>query len=93
MEWVYDDGGRSRYFKGEAGAVAVSIVEVNDALQQATAKGEWIQWCSVFDDCERIDGKAMLANSHAHVDLGLLSEGLDALMAKLPEAEARLRLT
>lgn len=73
------------------GVVEVSIFDVNDALQRATAKGEWIQWHSVFDGCRHVDEKAMLANCRAHVELGLLSEGLDVLMAKLPEAEARLR--
>lgn len=69
----------------------MSIFEANDALQRATANGEWIQWHSVFDGCRHVDEKAMLANCGAHVELGLLSEGLDALMAKLPDAEARLR--
>ena len=61
----------------------MSIFDVNDALQRATAEGEWVYW--------GMGDSAFLANSHAHVELGRLPEGLDALMAKLPEAEARLR--
>ena len=61
----------------------MSIFDANDALQLATAEGEWVYW--------GMGDSVFLANSRAHVELGRLSEGLDALIAKLPEAEARLR--
>lgn len=61
----------------------MSALELNDALQRATSEGEWVYW--------GMGDSAFLANSRAHVELGRLSEGLDALMAKLPEAERRLR--
>ena len=70
----------------------MGISQINDALQRATAEGEWIHWKSDYSE----DGRpfydvAYLGNSHASVRVGKLTEGLDTLLAKLPEAEKKLR--
>lgn len=59
----------------------MSLSDANEALQRATRKGNWIYW--------RGDG-AWLANSRGSVLIGGLSEGLDSLMARMPECEGKL---
>ena len=68
----------------------MSLSDANEALQRATRKGNWIQWACKFEDCKIVDDIAQLANSRGHVELGLLSEGLDVLMARMPECEGKL---
>lgn len=59
----------------------MSFIDKNDVLQRATSDGTWIFW---RDDC------AYLANSSSHVLLGGADEGIDALIARIPDAERRL---
>lgn len=64
---------------------------MNDALQRATAPHTWVYWRPVFDaQGEFVCDQAWLANSRGSVLLGADWEGLDALLARMPEAASEL---
>lgn len=62
-----------------------NMATANDTLQRATREGNWIYWRS-GDDGET----AYLASMHASVVLGSLGEGVEALLERIPRAEAEL---
>ena len=68
----------------------MNFCDLNDALQRATADGEWIYWRGDYADGRLVEDVAYLANSHASVRLGGESNGM-ALLYMLPDAESRLR--
>lgn len=70
---------------------AWGLSHANNVLQSATAKGEWICWKPRFDGVEYVGEECHLANGHASEFVGMLGDGLDALLAALPDAERRLR--
>ena len=56
----------------------MSALELNDALQRATREGNWIYWRGVYSLGEFV------------TDDCYLDDGLDALLARIPHAEAVL---
>ena len=71
----------------------MSIFDLNDALQRATGPRTWICWRGVYGEGDFVDDEAMLCNSKGHVVLGRASDGLDALLARMPEAASELAET
>ena len=72
---------------GEAWALS----HANNVLQSATARGEWIFWRPRFDGVEYVGEECHLANSRSSEFVGMLADGLPALLDALPDAERRLR--
>lgn len=68
----------------------MSALILNDPLQRATREGNWIYWRGVYSLSGFVSDDAYLANCRASVRLGSADEGLDALLARMPEAEAAL---
>ncbi len=63
---------------------------LNDALQRATREGNWIYWQGVYSFGEFVTDDCYLADAHASVRLGSADEGLEELLARMPDAEAAL---
>lgn len=68
----------------------MSLSDANEVLQRATREGNWIQWRCAFEDGKPVNDIAKLANSRGHVLVGALGEGVEALLARLPECEGKL---
>lgn len=68
----------------------MNALTLNDPLQRATREGEWIYWRGVYSLGEFVTDDCYLDNGRASVRLGSADEGLDALLARMPEAEAEL---
>ena len=68
----------------------MSIFDLNDALQRATRDGNWVYWHPRFDGSNRTADDVYLADAHASVRLGSADDGLDALLARIPDAETAL---
>lgn len=69
----------------------MSALELNDALQRATSKGQWIYWRGVYSLGEFVTDDCYLSDGHASVRLGSADDGLEVLLARIPDAEAELR--
>lgn len=68
----------------------MSALLLNDALQRATREGNWIFWRGVYSLGEFVTDDCYLADGYASVRLGSADDGLEALLARMPEAEAAL---
>lgn len=69
----------------------MSALELNDALQRATRKGNWIYWRGAYSLGEFVTDDCYLDDGHASVRLGSADDGLEALLARIPDAEDYLR--
>jgi len=68
----------------------MSALELNDALQRATREGNWIYWRGVYSLGEFVTDDCYLDDGRNSVRLGCADDGLEALLARMPEAEAAL---
>ncbi len=68
----------------------MSALELNDPLQRATRDGNWIYWKGVYSLGEFVTDDCYLDDGRNSVRLGSADEGLEALLARMPEAEAAL---